>query len=114
MSINRCDICYHYVGEACQGTYEIPTGLSAGTYTLVLEDQNGNVYMDTAAVAGAGSGHPVTITVSDYPDGMFNQWSGSYEIYFTDGGFDGTQKTLSIAGKEYPCILMTFKDVTVI
>jgi hypothetical protein len=103
MSINRCDICYHYVAMACQDTYEIETGLNEGeTYTIVLEDHNGNIYMNDMVQPSGQPGNPVTISTSSFPAGMFNQWSGSYEIYFTDGGLDGEQQTL------------TFKDVTIV
>lgn len=108
MSINRCDICYHYVKASCADTISFQTGLDPNeTYTIVIEDQNGNNYVKQDIEMG-GNGY--TINVADYPEGMFNQWSGSYEIYFTDGGFDGEQQTLTIDGKEYPCILMTFKN----
>lgn len=115
MSINQCDICYTIVAEPCDDTYDIPTGLDENTiYTMVLEDHHGNLYVKTDAQPSGQPGNPVTITTSSFDKGMFSQWSGSYEIWFTDGGIEGTQQTLTIGGKEYPCVLMTFKDVTIV
>jgi hypothetical protein len=115
MSINQCDICYTMVANPCEDTYEIPTGLTGNiTYTMVLEDHHGNLYISDANQPTVQPGNPVTISISSFDKGMFNQWSGSYEIWFTDGGIDGNQQTLTIGGKEYPCVLMTFKDVTIV
>lgn len=116
MSISYCDLCYEYVATPCEA-FEIPVGLSAITeYTMVLVDGHGNIFTQTGFPAAL---NPISWSIdpSTFPDGMFNEFSGSYEVHFHEGGeYDSGAEpaTLTIGDKEYQCVLITFKNVTVI
>jgi hypothetical protein len=48
---------------------------------------------------------------------MFNEWSGTYEVHFHEGGAydpEAATEPMTIKGVEYQCILIKFKKVTVI
>ena len=109
MSINRCDLCYELIVSGCQDTYSLPTGLTAGTtYTMSIEDGHGKVFTMSGSPTAQDE---FNVSPSAFPEGMFNPYSGSYEITFTE---DGELQDLTIEGNTYPCILMKIKDVTVI
>lgn len=111
MSINRCDLCYELQVSACESSYTFPIGLSHNqTYTMVLEDLHGNIFEQDGSPT-QGSGGLWTITVSDFPEGMFNAYSGTYEITFEH---DGVLVPIVLDTTEYQCIVMKFKDVTVV
>jgi len=116
MSINICDLCYEATVPACQDTYTFDTGLTAATpYTMILEDVNGNQYNYISTPAG-GSG-TWTLNTSYFPDGMFNQWSGSYRITFSaDTSGDATvgDEELTIDGSSYFCIIMKMVKSTLV
>ena len=109
MSINLCDLCYELIVSACQDNYYLPTGLINGTdYTMSLEDLHGNVYTMTGSPT---IDDEFIVTPNQFPDGMFNPYSGDYEITFT---LNDELQELTINGAAYHCILMKIKDVTVI
>lgn len=117
MSISYCDLCYEYVATPCT-SFTFPIGLNAVTeYTMVLVDGHGNIFTQTGYPDPSVPESTWTIDPSTYPDGMFNEFSGSYEVHFHEGGeYDSAAapSTLTISGKEYQCVLITFKNVTVI
>jgi len=110
MSINRCDLCYELIVSACQDNYYLATGLDNNvTYTMSLADMHGNVFTMTGSPSVEDE---FAIGTMDFPEGMFNAYSGNYEITFTDE--DDDIQELTIDGRNYFCILMKFKDVTII
>lgn len=113
MSINRCDLCYNVKVLSCTDTIEINAGLTPSTqYTVFLEDNHSNIYTRTLTTDGSGA---FTLTVSDFPDGMFNAYSGSYEVSVSTSATEDTSEELTIEGSSYYCILLTFnaaQDVT--
>lgn len=109
MSINRCDLCYELIVDACQDSYALITGLDPNeTYTMSLETTNGNTITMTGSL---NQDNEFTIPTASFPQGMFNAYSGDYEIVFT---LDDEVQELTIDGNSYYCILMKFKDVTVV
>lgn len=114
MSINICDLCYEVTVPACQDTYNIPAGLTPDTYyTLILEDSNGNIYNNLSTTLPDGS---FLLTTSEFPDGMFNEWSGSYRITFSLGVGIVTEgdAELTIDGNTYFCIVMNFVNFNIL
>ena len=82
MSINICDLCYEVTVPACKTTYIFDTGLDDQTqYSIILEDINGNTfnYVDTPS----GNTGTWILDTTFFPEGMFNQWSGTYRITFS-------------------------------
>jgi hypothetical protein len=115
MSINRCDLCYELIVKPCQNSYVFDTGLPNTTHTMVLEDMHGNIFTEVNVPDGVSG--EWTIHADQYPEGMFNEFSGTYEVYFTlgaSGGIDGDLTPLTIDGTEYQCILIKVKNVTVV
>lgn len=113
MSINRCDLCYELIVDACQASYTFPTGLSSQTYTMVLEDIHGNIFTEINIPDEGGNW---TIHASMYPIGMFNEYSGTYEVYFVEGSGDigDPNVPLYINETEYQCIKIKIKNATLI
>lgn len=110
MSINRCELCYEKVVSGCESTITFNVGLTPSTsYTVFLEDQNSNIYTRTLTTNGSGA---FTLTVSDFPDGMFNAYSGSYEISVSTSSSIDTSEELTISGNSYYCILLKFQKQT--
>jgi hypothetical protein len=79
---------------------------------MVLEDIHGNIYTQDGTPDVVTTDW--TITTGDFPDGMFNQWSGSYNIHFIDAGHDINERaiTLTINEEQYECVIMKFKIIT--
>jgi hypothetical protein len=114
MSINRCDLCYEYLLDACQDSYYLNLNLDEdGTVMVVTEDNHGHIYTTTQTPDENGG---VTLTASNFPAGMFNPYSGSYTLTVNiDGEFDGTPIEMMPNGEgPYECIKLIFKDVTVV
>jgi len=113
MSINRCDLCYELIVEPCQSSYVFPTGLPSETHTMVLEDMHGNIFTEISVPDGSGNW---TIHADMYPDGMFNQFSGTYEVHFVYGvgGIDDASVPVTVDETEYQCILIKVKNATLI
>jgi hypothetical protein len=117
MSISYCDLCYEFIAEPCENII-LPVGLSAVTeYTMVLTDNHGNTYVQTGFPDPSVPDSLWTVTVNNFPEGMFNEWSGTYEVHFHEGGAydpEAATEPMTIKGVEYQCILIKFKKVTVI
>ena len=113
MSVNRCDLCYELVLNPCQESYTFATGLDNTLHTMVLRDIHGNIFTEMQNPDGAAG--LWTIHASMYPEGMFNQFSGSYEVYFVEGtDTDNVSSTLYINEQEYQCILIKIRKETLI
>ena len=110
MSINRCDLCYVKTIASCGSTIEFNVGLTpSASYTVWLYDQNENIFTRDVTADLTGD---LTLTISDYPDGMFNAYSGSYEISVSTSSTEDTSEELTIEGSTYFCILLKFKTLT--
>lgn len=116
MSINICDLCYEVTVPECKDIYTFATGLDSGTYyTMIMEDANGNLFNYISTPDG-GDGM-WTLDTTYFPEGMFNQWSGTYRLTFSaDTSGDATvgDEELTIDGNSYFCIVLKMVKSTLV
>lgn len=112
MSINICELCYEMTVPACQTSYSILTGLShVNFHWLFLEDAHGNIFKQKGKTLQP-DGKAWVLDTTDYPDGMFNAYSGSYTLTWSDSDDIMDQVDLEINDQIYPCIILHFFDST--
>lgn len=80
-------------------TIILNTNVPAGSYTYILTDKTGRKFSGTATRETDGT---LTIAISDFPEGFFTEFSGSFFIeIFTD---DGCTPVPILLAKKYDCI----------
>lgn len=98
-----CTDCYGVTVIDCDTDF-ILEGLDGVTqYTFDIEDQNTGVHYTYVATTDAFG--DATITVADFPAGVFNPYT-SYTVTVTDAAGDLVQAT--IAYTNYNCYQLTF------
>ena len=109
MSINICDLCYEMTGEACYSALFFEAGLTPSTaYTVWIEDKNEHLYTQSVTT---DSGGDITLDLTDFDEGMFNAFSGSYIVTVSTSATSQTIEELTIQGQAYQCIKVTFQDI---
>lgn len=89
----------------CTDTFIMPTGLSAGSYTVRITDKFGKVFNKDFIIDESGD---LTIDLSLYPNGLFTQYSGTVTLEV----FDGCEsKTLNVCDTEYGYVSLSFNEV---
>lgn len=84
------------------------TNVEAGSYTYILTDKNEHKYSGVATREADGT---LTIPISDFPDGFFTPYSGSFKIeIFTD---EGCTRIPILLAKKYDAIEMIVNGGTV-
>lgn len=111
--ITPCDGCYAYVLPACPASDDninIRAGLTASTlyHWYVQDDKFGKTYHDTATTNA--SGH-IDIPVSSFPDKLFNEFSGSFTIYFKTSDEATSVVNLTFGGTTYQCVNLSFEVI---
>lgn len=97
-----CDECYS-LSLPYNITLTVGAGLTpASTVNVVLTAMNGNQWESDVVVNGDGS---VTIDTTGYPEGMFNQYAGQFDItIYNSTGYYNEVIPVTIDGKEYSCM----------
>ena len=109
MSISICDLCYKIERPSCQDEITIVAGLAPTTeYTLFIRDKFDHDF--TQAITTDSSGD-ITIDMTEFPEGMFTEFSGSYELSVSTEDLYSTHEPLTIGGVEYPCAILDFIKV---
>lgn len=109
MSISRCDICYELKAVACSSEVTIEANLSATTtYTVFLEDKFGQFHTQEIETDGSGT---LALDITQFDEGMFTQYSGSYELSVSTDESISTYEMLIINGVSYPCVKLSFFKV---
>lgn len=111
MSINRCDLCYEVVADTTcgSGTTTLLIELELNTfYWMWMEDVNGNVYQYGNNTDGSGA---FTFDSQWFPEGMFNAYSGPYDVSFSTSQSTNTGEPFMVDGTEYNCLLLTYKNL---
>ena len=73
-----------------------------------MEDVNGNVYQYGNNTDGSGA---FTFDSQWFPEGMFNAYSGPYDISFSTSQSTNTGEPFMVDGTEYNCLLLTYKNL---
>ena len=108
MSINVCDLCYSLVVSQCSNSYTLPITLIPSTaYNMWVEDMHGNIFQYSSTTNGTGK---FTLITTEFPQGMFNQWSGTYEVTFNYSLDNQTYEPFTIDGGTYQCMLLSFAN----
>lgn len=111
MSINICDLCYVMEVPACQSSYSVDIGLSHTIFRwMFLEDEHGNVFVQKGKTLSTGN-NPWVIDTTDYPEGMFNAYSGSYTLTWANSNDINEAIDVDIDSESYPCVILKFKDI---
>ena len=79
----QCGSCLQVVASYCPTVINVDAHIvvpSPDSLYLWVVDKLGNVFMDPVTINHDGS---FDITISNYPAGSFNQYSGDYYVYVT-------------------------------
>ena len=108
--------CFKQTLPECITSITIDAGLTADTeYFILITDTHGNRYSGEYTTAGDGV---LTIDVGDFASGLFNRFSGWFELQVFIAGTTtncvasgtGDAVTLDLCDEEYACILFSFTD----
>lgn len=103
-----CDACYEtIIIEPCADTtINFQVGLPAGQqrYLFVI-DKFKNVWRNLITVKPDGS---IDLTLTDYPDGLFNKYSGFFRVFLSTDDQGQNIVDLTINGNLYLCIIFGF------
>lgn len=109
MSINVCDLCYELTAVSCYGQLRLDIGQMANrVMTAFVEDKFGNFFAQGVLTDGIGS---ITLQMADFPEGMFNPYSGIYTVSISTSSLQSTYENMTIEGDNYNCIKVKFVDV---
>lgn len=109
MSISICELCYKIERPACQESMTIEMGLAPSTeYTLFIRDKFDHDYTETITTDPDGS---MIIDLTAFPEGMFTEFSGSYELSVSTNDLYSTHEAITISGTEYLCVIIDFIKV---
>ena len=101
--ILACDECFELVVNGCE--VNVKAALPAGrTYFLFLENKFNN-YVTPISVNADGS---FDIDLTLYPDGMFNEHAGKFEVFLSDKLTPVNYTPLRISDAWYNCLIMNF------
>lgn len=107
MSINICDLCYTMERPTCQDEITLDFGLTPATeYTLFVRDKFDHDYTQTITSDGSGL---LVVDMTAFPEGMFTEFSGSYELSVSLDETVSTHETITIGGSDYLCVILSFK-----
>ena len=106
--VNECSECYEITLPECLETIEIDAGLTGATdYDWCVVDKFGNKYKGTETTDAGGT---LTLTVSDFPTGLFTAHSGAFTLTIMAEG-ECEPFTMTMCTEEYTCILIEFENV---
>jgi hypothetical protein len=102
-----CDTCYEYSIPFCPGSLvNIPcTNLVPYyvTYYLWIRDKFGNLWQDTVTGNSDGS---FTITLSDFPSGMFTPAFGPMDVFLTTDDMGTIAQVMYFNLEEFNCVIL--------
>jgi len=110
MSCQDCDECLEVTGVACYSILDIVAGLDADTsYTVFLKDRHGNYFTQDITTDSAGD---FQLDLTAFDDGMFNQYSGAYQLEVSQNAlWPENPEVLTIGYEEYACLVIKFQNI---
>jgi hypothetical protein len=88
----------------------VNAGLTPGTeYWYIITDKFGNRYTKQVTADENGS---FELQASDFPQGLFNPYSGKFPLQVKKTLQDEAPQPLTFCGVTYDTVLMTFADFT--
>lgn len=76
-------------------------GLTALTaYYILIEDAKGNVYTHQYTT---GAGGAFTVDTALYPEGLFNEYAGTFELTIKNALTDTTVVSFTVSATTYDC-----------
>lgn len=104
-----CDSCYEMDYIACYSQVSFIAGLTPITeYTIFVRDRHGNFFTQEVVTDADGN---FELDTTLFPEGMFNQYSGTYEISASLSPLFTTSETMTIGYEEFNCIKINFHNV---
>jgi hypothetical protein len=82
-----------------------------GNYTFWLKDKFNNYWTRTTTTFGANY---LELELQYFPKGMFNEYSGSFEITISEDELTNNPITFQINGVDYDCIVVNFVKATAV
>jgi len=106
-----CEECKQLILDECASTWTLPTNLTPSTeYQLVLIDKFGKRYVLYITTDLGGS---VVLDASDFPDGLFTQYSGAFKLMFLNGNCE-TDQVFTVCDVEYECLNLVFAETSTV
>lgn len=99
-----CISCFETTKQSpCDATLQFALGLTVGTvYYLWVVDKFANVYREQITVIAGGIVRP---TLTEYPDGYFNEFAGAYKLFLSTDAAGLATVNFTIAGTIYSCLI---------
>ena len=107
-----CNICYETtITEPCaNNTINFQLNLTPGNqYYLWVIDKFKNVWRDQITVQSDGS---INITISDYPNGLFNKNAGIFKIFLSTDLSGLNVVNFTINSVSYSCYIFGFSTIS--
>jgi len=99
-----CISCYETTKSSpCDATLQFALGLTVGvSYYLWVTDKFANVYREQITVIAGGIVRP---TLTQYPDGYFNEFAGPFRLFLTTDAAGANTVSFTLSGTAYTCII---------
>ncbi len=110
--ITPCDACYNYTLSACPSSAASFTIKGSLGNTLsrewYVEDKFGKVTHGTATTNAGGD---LAIPVSEFPEGYFMEFSGSFTIYVKANEASTSVLDMTFNAVTYECVRLNFQNI---
>ncbi len=107
-----CESCYVTIFKACTDNATISPALPINSiFYLFVTDKFDNLYIQQVATDGSGA---FIIDFSAYPETLFTENSGFFEMTVSESSAFSTNETLTFDGSFYNCIIFSFIKTTMV